>query len=400
MAKPKVLVFAETLWPSGGGAELATHLFIDSLIHHGYTATIVTGQQPVRSQKGATVLVNRALKANSKTELWIKILSHGATFENVIRDHEVVYIPRFCYPIAPVAKRLGKKVLIHLHDYLPISYTAAVPAPYEQTSDYLGRVKAFNLWLERRKGRSAQSLAIFGNLHTRLARYWLSYADHLICVSDRQMQIISALAPELGGLLSRVYNPLPHMPQGLDRSRCEPLFLYVGGDAYHKGFHVFVKAAIQLLSHGANVKFLMAGNTNHRSDSLFRYAPPRFSGAFEALGRLPYSQVLEKYSTVRGLIFPSIWEEPLSYAVAESMAAGTIPIASNVGGNSELVRGSAAEPYLFEPFRSDSLARNIETILSLSEGELLSIGENLRSSISNTLRAEETTERFVRFFEN
>ena len=289
MAKPKVLVFAETLWPSGGGAELATHLFIDSLIHHGYTATIVTGQQPVRSQKGATVLVNRALKANSKTELWIKILSHGATFENVIRDHEVVYIPRFCYPIAPVAKRLGKKVLIHLHDYLPISYTAAVPAPYEHTSDYLGRVKAFNLWLEGRKGRSAQSLAIFGNLHTRLARYWLGYADHLICVSDRQMQIISALAPELGGLLSRVYNPLPDMPKGQDRSRGEPLFLYLGGDDYHKGFHVFIKVANQLLSQGADVKFLMLGNTNHRFDSLFSYARYRFDGAFEALGRLPYS---------------------------------------------------------------------------------------------------------------
>jgi len=344
--------------------------------------------------------VNRALRANSKTELWIKILSHEATFENVIRDHEVVYIPRFSYPIAPVAKRLGKKVLVHLHDYLPISYTATVPAPYEHTSDYLGRVKAFNLWLERKKGRSAQSLAVFGNLHTRLARYWLGYADHLICVSDRQMQIISALAPELGGLLSRVYNPLPDMPKGQDRSRGEPLFLYVGGGAYHKGFQVFIKAANQLLSQGVNVKFLMTGSTNHRFDSLFSYARYRFDGAFEALGRLPHSQVLEKYFTVRGLISPSIWEEPLSYAVAESMAAGTIPVASNVGGNSELVRGSAAEPYLFDSFRSDSLARNIETILSLSEGELINIGENLRSSILTTLRAEETTERFVRFFEN
>jgi glycosyltransferase involved in cell wall biosynthesis len=144
----------------------------------------------------------------------------------------------------------------------------------------------------------------------------------------------------------------------------------------------------------------MAGDTSHRYDSLFSHARCRFDGAFETLGRLPYSQLLEKYFSVRGLIFPSICEEPLSYAVAESMAVGTIPVASKVGGNSELIGGSAAERYLFDPFRSDSLARNIETILSLSEGELLSIGENLRSSISNTLRAEETTERFVRFFEN
>lgn len=148
------------------------------------------------------------------------------------------------------------------------------------------------------------------------------------------------------------------------------------------------------------MKFLMTGTANQRSDTLFSRVRYRFDGAFQTLGRLPYDQLVEKYASVRGLIFPSIWEEPLSYAVAESMAAGAIPIASNVGGNSELVRGSAAEQYLFDPFQSDSLARNIESILSMSEGQLLSIGEDLRGSISRTLRAEATTERFVRFFEN
>jgi glycosyltransferase involved in cell wall biosynthesis len=144
---------------------------------------------------------------------------------------------------------------------------------------------------------------------------------------------------------------------------------------------------------------LMVGNTNHRFDSLFSSARYRFDGAFEALGRLPYSQVLEKYFIVRGLIFPSICEEPLSYAIVESMLAGTIPIASRVGGNGELIGGSAAERYLFEPFRIDSLTDNVKAVLSLSEGELRRIGEDLKLSISNTLRAEETTEKFARFFE-
>jgi glycosyltransferase involved in cell wall biosynthesis len=144
----------------------------------------------------------------------------------------------------------------------------------------------------------------------------------------------------------------------------------------------------------------MTGFPDRLRDGSFGPAYDRLCPAFEVLGRLPYDQLLGKYSGVRGLILPSIWEEPLSYAVAESMAAGTIPIASDVGGNREIVKGSVAEQYLFNPFESGSLAQMIRAILSLSEGELLSIGENLRQCILETMREEETTERFVRFFEN
>lgn len=395
-----MLVFSETLWPSGGGAELATHLLTRSLVGHGYKVTMVTGQPSRPSRDGIRVLTSDTLKASSKTELWAKILWRRAHFEDLMRDHDVVYVPRLCFPLAPVAKKLGKKLVIHLHDYAPISYTAAVPAPYEQSIDYLKKVKAFNLWLEKRKGRRAQALAVFGDLHTRLTRYWLGYADHLICVSDKQLRIISALAPELRGLLTRVYNPLPDMPRRAEQSRGKPLFLYVGGDSYHKGYHVFLRAANQLLNQGTDVKFLVTGFPRSFRDSPLGCHYDGLDGAFGMLGRLPYDRLLEKYSGVRGLILPSIWEEPLSYAVAESMAAGTIPIASDVGGNRELVKGSVAEQYLFDPFQPDSLAQIIRDVLSLSEGELLNISENLRQCISETMREEETTERFVRFFEN
>lgn len=394
-----MLVFAEVLWPNGGGAELATNLFVNSLVGRGYDVTVITGQHMVRSQDGARTLTSGALVAKSKTELWINILSRSADFENVIRDHEVVYIPRLCYPIAPVAKKLGKRVFIHLHDYLPISYTAAVPAPFEQTAEYARSVQGFNLWLEGRRGRAAQSLAVFGRLYTSSARRWLSYADRLICVSDRQAQIMALSAPELKSLLTRVYNPLPEMPKIPRRPRREPLFLYVGGDSFHKGFHIFMKVADQLLSQGVSVRFLITGDANRRDQNLLSNELSKFTGAFETPGRMPYGSLLEQYFRVRGLVFPSIWEEPLSYAIAESMSAGTIPIASRVGGNSELIGGSAAARYLFEPFGLDSLIDNVKEVLSLSEDELLSIGENLKLSISNTLRAEETTEKFVRFFE-
>ncbi|MEM1510718.1 MAG: glycosyltransferase [Thermofilaceae archaeon] len=41
-------------------------------------------------------------------------------------DSDVVYIPRCCYPLIPVAKRLGRRVVVHLHDYQPVSYSFIV----------------------------------------------------------------------------------------------------------------------------------------------------------------------------------------------------------------------------------------------------------------------------------
>jgi len=400
MAGSNVVVFSETLWPDGGGAELATYLFVKHLVSQGYGVTVVSGRQMPAFCDGTKVVSDGALRAGSKTELWAKILSREDRLKGFIRDSDVVYIPRLCYPLAPVARKLGKKVLVHLHDYTPVSYSAAVPSPYERTADYPHRVKAFSIWLEGRRGRKAQSLAVFGDVHTRMARFWLAEADHIICVSNRQAQIISETAPELSHLLTRIYNPLPVRPGPLNGARRGPLFLYVGGTSYHKGYHVFIKVANQLLDRGTGVRFLLTRDTGYANDRMLSQAMRTSGAAFEVLGRVPYGELLGTYSKVRGLIFPSVWEEPLSYAVAECMAAGTIPIASNVGGNGELVKGSSAERFLFEPFDSYSLSGNIEAILSMSDDELRGIGENLTGCIHRTLSAEETTGRFVRLFGN
>ncbi|MEM2703848.1 MAG: hypothetical protein QXR45_11885 [Candidatus Bathyarchaeia archaeon] len=99
-------------------------------------------------------------------------------------------------------KGLGKKVVVHLHDYQPVSYNSIVFS--EQTRSGVDAV-SFEI-LEH--GSVARALfAGFSSPMNRLCRVWLRDADVIICVSRRQAEIISRLAPELTGRLFIIYYP-------------------------------------------------------------------------------------------------------------------------------------------------------------------------------------------------
>lgn len=78
------------------------------------------------------------------------------------------------------------------------------------------------------------------------------------------------------------------------------------------------------------------------------------------------------------MLFPSITEEPLPYAVVESMALGTIPIASRVGGVPEILEGTYAERIMFTPGNINEFVEKINEVLSLSTKQLIDIGADLR----------------------
>ena len=67
---------------------------------------------------------------------------------------------------------------------------------------------------------------------SKLARRWIAEADKIVCVSRRQVQIISDLAPELEEKIEVVYNLLPTelVSKNLEKDLHDrPTFLYVGG---------------------------------------------------------------------------------------------------------------------------------------------------------------------------
>ncbi|MEM3526036.1 MAG: glycosyltransferase family 4 protein, partial [Candidatus Jordarchaeaceae archaeon] len=197
-------------------------------------------------------------------------------------------------------------------------------------------------------------------------------------------EIVFKRAPELKQKIKIVYNPLPEV-SGITKKPSDPTFLYLSGDGYFKGFHIFLKASACTLQKGfkrnSNVQFLITKDLRDISKLAVEKLNVRFNRAYDLLGYLAYEEVLKLHSISRALLFPSIWEEPLPYTVIESMLAGTIPIASRVGGVPEIVNGTFAERMLFEPDNVEKLIDKMESVLSLSMEQIIDIGKSLRENI-------------------
>jgi glycosyltransferase involved in cell wall biosynthesis len=88
-------------------------------------------------------------------------------------------------------------------------------------------------------------------------------------------------------------------------------------------------------------------------------------------GRIPYTKVLNLYRQTWALLFPSIWEEPLPYAVMEAVLTQTIPISSKVGGVPEIIISDKLKEFIFESGSSKMLYDRVAFILSIDRKEVL-----------------------------
>jgi len=129
----RILVVSERFWPNGSGGELATHLIVD-ILRKEFEVVVVTGSRNPYRLPGVEFVYEPLLLRWEKPVFWFNTLGLVRTerFRKLIRECDIVYVPRIAFPIIPYAKQMGKKVVVHLHDYIPVSYTAVVLAPYEK----------------------------------------------------------------------------------------------------------------------------------------------------------------------------------------------------------------------------------------------------------------------------
>jgi hypothetical protein len=205
--KLRVLVLSELFWPDGGGAELATYLITD-MLRKVFDVTVVTGSRKPALLPNVRYVFEPLLSRREKFVLWLNTLRLIKTgrFEKLLRETDILYVPRLAFPAIPHAKKMDKEVIVHLHDYIPVSYSAAVLAPYEE---HKHRITRDDISLECRKGvKYCLGAGLLWWL-PKLARRWVAQADRVVCVSRRQAEIVSSLVPELGSKVEVVLQPSP-----------------------------------------------------------------------------------------------------------------------------------------------------------------------------------------------
>ncbi|MEM4452724.1 MAG: glycosyltransferase family 4 protein, partial [Thermosphaera sp.] len=376
----RVVVFSERLWPEGGGGELATYLILKLLASiGGFELEVYTGTEGYAKIPGASVRVVDLLRASNKVELFTKILVNKRLVEKAVERADVVYIPRFSYPVIPIAKKLGKKVVVHLHDYQPVSYTAVILS--SEVERPMSDFKRTFMLEHTSKPLPIALASTLASPLTKLIRRWVGVADKIVCVSRRHEEILLKLAPEYEGKTIVIYNPLPELPSIKKNLSEKPVLLYSGGESYVKGFHVLLEA-LRLLGEKrqTNFKLILTNRYSQRSLKVVERLKIRYNLDIQVLGRIPYGELIGLHSQAWALLFPSLWEEPLPYAILESMIMGTIPISSRVGGVSELVKGTFAEKVLFFPGSYQRIADHVETLLSMDREMLHTFGNELRES--------------------
>jgi len=315
--------------------------------------------------------------------------------KKAIERADVVYIPRFSYPVIPIAKKLDKKVVVHLHGYQPVSYTAVILSSEVERpmSDFK---RTFMLEHTYKPLPIALASALASPL-TKLIRKWIGLADRVVCVSHRHEELLLRLAPEYKGKTIAIYNPLPEVSNvKIDPSE-SPTILYVGGESYVKGFHVLLKT-LRSWRKNASFKLIMTNKYSQRSLKILRCFKRQLNLNVQVLGLVSYEKLVELHSQAWALLFPSIWEEPLPYAVLESLIYGTIPVASRVGGVVELVEDLIVRDYLFAPDNEVEFMDRIERVITMNREQVREFRIRLRQNTLSRFNTEKMAKSLIEVF--
>jgi len=383
-----VLIVQELWWPKGGGGVLATHLITKVLVRHGFEVRVVTGVEEHEIIDNVVFIHEPRLRASNKLVLWFNayMVSREGWFRRLVEWADVVYVPRYAYPVIPRVKELGRRVIVHLHDYQPISYTSVIFHGDNFKSDF---TRTFYYELHQHGLMRALVTSPLTPIN-RLAREWVSWADAVVCVSNRQCEIMRERMPEVSDRSTVIYNPLPDAFPVRKELGDDKVLLYLGSSSFVKGLHLVLRVANELLRKHRDLRILMTKVKGYRS----------LPSNCVALGELPYWGVVGLHSRAYALLFPSIWEEPLPYVVLESMLMGTIPIAARTGGVPEVVVGSPAEDYLFTPGDANELMDKIEAVLTQSRDYLLDVSAKLREHVLKLFSTEYVESKIVNLFES
>jgi glycosyltransferase involved in cell wall biosynthesis len=332
----RVLVVSEVMWPEGGGGELATYLWVRALSGR-LSVTLLSsrlnnGVKRELERIGASVVELGFLDTRSRIRLWRSIWANREKIRKALAsiDYDVAVITRLAYPLIPIIKRGGEyRVVVHLHDYVSIDPSGLVVS-HRYGGSLLGLLGP-KAYLKRLLARIPWSLTI----------KLLDSADGAVFVSHRQRDIICSKRPSLCTNHEVVPNPLPPQilvdPESL-KEDLEKLLggrfwdfkdyvLFSGGLSSIKGFDIVRRMARVLAKEwGIATVVIKAGFRGFDADRGIIYLP-----------RLSYGRYWSLLTGSKALLHPSIHEEPLPYAIVESVLAGIPPIVTRVGGIPEIV---------------------------------------------------------------
>jgi glycosyltransferase involved in cell wall biosynthesis len=175
-----------------------------------------------------------------------------------------------------------------------------------------------------------------------------------------------------------LHNAVDPMLFSMSRKDSEiPTLAFVGRLYSIKGIDCFLDAVEILAKKRLRFRILIVGRgeTDRVSNRLSRIMPP---GTYEIMGRVEYCGMPQVYSETNVLVVSSVYEN-CPTTILEAMSSGTLVVASDAGGISEVVK-DGINGYLFRKGDSSHLARILEQVL-LNEIDIERITKRARKDV-------------------
>jgi phosphatidylinositol alpha-1,6-mannosyltransferase len=162
-------------------------------------------------------------------------------------------------------------------------------------------------------------------------------ADKLVAKSSREIEMIHAADPTVDCLM---------IANGVDLSGFTPAqpsvdggplqFLCVGRLIERKGQHHLIEAVKRLTEEGIDVQLDLVGTGDAQAANEAQVAKLGLTTRVRFLGYVPREEIARRYAAAHVFVLPS-YNEGMSVALLEAMAAGLAVVVTPTGGTPELV---------------------------------------------------------------
>lgn len=400
-----LLFLSELFYPHGSGAELATYLYAKLLSKEKFNVIVVTnrfdGESEFSKVEGITVYRLPLFKKSGSIKYSIlqrvDVLFSGF-MNKLLKWADVVYIPRFWFSAIPLAKALGKRVIVHFHDYIPICPLAVF---YDLNNDsfckkthFCSNACIYAFSKKKQKGTVNTFVSSFLNLSIfPLLKRLIEFSDAIICVSKFQRDLLIKSSPSLIPKTRVIYNPLPSLPL---TELSGDSFGYFGGPSYLKGFSVLIKAMSYWKTHRINPITLYATKFSGFNE----YSPSSLRDlGFVLYNKLDHESYSKIYQKIRAVIVPSIWYEPFGYVAAEALLRGRLLIASRVGALPELAKDCKGV-FFFDANNYIELTKILRNVRDLSKEKVIDLALQNRDTMLKSFDSSTTVLSFSHVLNN
>jgi len=242
---------------------------------------------------------------------------------------------------------------------------------------------------------SEKSTLLFYPIIRLLQQNYVKHISRFIAVSNVTKQLVMKHFNAEPERISVVYNgvdtELFHSPtrNEVENKFSRPTVVYIGRIMAKKGIPVLIKAMPEVIQHFPQTRFLFVGGGNVPlyKEIIEKKGIPKKNFSF--VGHVGYFDRPKILREATVFVNPSLFEN-CSLSVLEAMSCNTAVVASDVGGNPEIIR-SGKNVILVPPANDKLLARSI---ISLLENEDLNrkLGREARRTVERSFSSKKNAE--------